>query len=88
MLWKNEETGETGKNGGFVLNFPIFSDVPPISYQFHPFFLHFLECLIGNFSQFPISPHLWSPRPAAHFELCRYFFAKKTLHSSSCRLLR
>ena len=47
-LWKN----------GYMTNLsqivPFFSDFPPISYQFHTFFLHTPECIFGDFSQFLI----------------------------------
>ena len=48
---------------------PVFSDFPPVSNQFHTVFLRFLECVLGNFSQYPISPHfpLIPSIPPPHF---------------------
>ena len=46
-----------GKMGNSSQTALFFSGFSPISNQFHTFCRHFLECIFGNFSQFPISPH-------------------------------
>ena len=76
-LWKTEKIG-FGENGILSQIVPFSSDFPPISNQFHTFFLHFRECIFGNFSQFPSLPHFPSffpfPPIVPHFAANFPFF--------------
>ena len=54
-----------GEMGSLSQIVPIFSDFSPVSYQFHTFFLHSPQCIIGNLPQFPKFPPF--PPMSPHF---------------------
>ena len=57
-LWKNGENG-TGENGKFIPFFSLFSPIfLPFPNNFTQFFYISHNIFFGNFSQFPISPHI------------------------------
>ena len=53
----------------------FFSNFPPISYEFHTFFLHFPLGIFGIFSYFPISPHF----PPFFFHFPPFSYAASSL---------
>ena len=63
-----------GKRGKLSKVVTFFSVSPPISCQFHTFFIHFPKCTFGNFPFFCISPHFpyVSPFPP-HFSISPVF---------------